>query len=61
MFRFWHQSWIILSVVGVFGLCRLTLGWRLLEMRLSEVPWLQQRALLAASHPESGMGRAATR
>jgi len=38
MFRFWHQSWIILSVVGVFGLYRATLGWRLLEMRLSEVP-----------------------
>jgi uncharacterized membrane protein len=37
VFRFWHQSWIILAIVGGFGLYRLTLGWQWPE----EVPWRQ--------------------
>ncbi|MBI2913659.1 MAG: hypothetical protein HYY03_07040 [Chloroflexi bacterium] len=28
VFRFWHQTWIILSVVGAFGAYRLTSDWR---------------------------------
>ncbi|TET99115.1 MAG: hypothetical protein E3J29_02970, partial [Dehalococcoidia bacterium] len=39
VFRFWHQSWIILAIVGGFGLYRLTLGWRLPKLRPGEVPW----------------------
>jgi uncharacterized membrane protein len=39
VFRFWHQSWIILSIVGGFGLYRLTLGWRLPKLRPGDVPW----------------------
>ncbi len=39
VFRFWHQSWIILAIVGGFGLYRLTLGWRLPRLRPGEVPW----------------------
>ena len=39
VFRFWHQSWIILAIVGGFGLYRLTLGWRLPELRPEDVPW----------------------
>jgi uncharacterized membrane protein len=40
VFRFWHQSWIILAIVGGFGLYQLTLNWRLPEVRLSRAPWL---------------------
>jgi YYY domain-containing protein len=39
VFRFWHESWIILAIVGGFGLYRLTLGWRLPRLRPEEVPW----------------------
>ncbi len=39
VFRFWHQSWIILSIVGGFGLYRLTLGWRLPDLWPGDVPW----------------------
>jgi uncharacterized membrane protein len=39
VFRFWHQSWIMLAIVGGFGLNRLTLGWRLPKLRPGEVPW----------------------
>ncbi len=34
VFRFWHESWIILSVVGGFGLYRLTLNWRMPEVNI---------------------------
>lgn len=39
VFRFWHQNWIILSIVGAFGLYRLTLGWRLPRPRLEWLWW----------------------
>lgn len=39
VFRFWHQSWIILAIVGGFGFYRLTLGWRLPQVRLGRGIW----------------------
>ncbi len=41
VFRFWHQSWIMLAIIGGFGLYRLTLSWRLPKLRPEEVPWPQ--------------------
>ncbi|MCH8345985.1 MAG: hypothetical protein IIC87_03530 [Chloroflexi bacterium] len=42
VFRFWLQSWLILSIVAGFGLYRLTLGWRPPRPRLGTLrgQWL---------------------
>ena len=45
VFRFWHQSWIILAIVGGYGLYRLTLDWRLPEQRPADVPWRRLAAV----------------
>ena len=39
VFRFWHQGWIVMGIVGGFGLYRLTERWRLPDVRMGEVPW----------------------
>ena len=39
VFRFWHQGWIVMGIVGGFGLYRLTERWRLPDVRLGEAPW----------------------
>lgn len=39
VFRFWHESWIILSIVGGFGLYRLTRTWRMPQARLGSAFW----------------------
>lgn len=39
VFRFWHETWIILSIVGGFGLYRLTQRWRLPRLRLRQASW----------------------
>ena len=46
VFRFWHQGWIVMGIVGGYGLYRLTERWRLPDVRLDEVPW--QRLAIAA-------------
>jgi len=39
VFRLWHEGWIIMSIVGGFGLYRLTQGWRLPELHGERIPW----------------------
>ncbi len=44
VFRFWHESWLLLSIAGGFGLYRLTAKWRMLEPVLCAFSW---RSLVA--------------
>ncbi len=39
VFRFWHESWIVLSLVGGFAVHRLTLAWSPPRLRLPRNPW----------------------
>lgn len=38
VFRFWHQAWILLAVVGAFGLYRITVSWQFAAWRLGKLP-----------------------
>jgi len=44
VFRFWHEAWIVMGIVGGFGLYRLTERWRLPDVRLGRAQWLHLAA-----------------